>query len=153
MLMFTYGTMSINIFKKRTPKVEPQLQKYFDKLDSIYSANDIDIDYSKISTIQVMDSLPTTPKISGPNYEGLYNRLDYSMYINMNQGPAFMLGKYEDVILVIMAHEVAHSQGYGHSNDPCSIMFYSSDYLLYLLLDTEVEYLVTDIYFSGTPSL
>lgn len=153
-VMFACGTSSINLFEKnRRPEVQKELVPYFDKLDSIYRANNIKIDYRNISSIQTMDSLPRMPYMKGQTYEGLYNRITKKVYINTSQMDAFWAGKYHDKVLIILAHEIGHSQGKGHSTDYCSVMYPSSAYSLYLLRSTPVVKIVTDIYLINYPLL
>lgn len=152
-LMFTCGTAEMGLRKRHLPKVEPQLQKYFNKLDSIYAANGIKIDYRKVSHIQVMDSMPLSKYVEGKTFEGLYNRITRKVYINTSQMDAFWVGKYEEMIILVMAHEIGHSQGIQHTSDSRSIMYPSSAYSLKMLFESSLDCLVTDIYLTTYPAL
>lgn len=156
LVMFTcgsIGSMHFDVFKKKTPNVEPQLQKYFDRLDSIYEANNIKIDYKKINNIYVVDSLPESSSYNKSFIEGMYDKETKNIYINTNQIQASLFNKYDDIILVIMAHEVAHSQGIGHTLDQYSLMYPSSSFTLYLLFHYRVDDLMVQIYLDDIPRI
>jgi hypothetical protein len=148
---FTFDHGPINYVQEQKmgrPHVEARLLKYFNELDSIYVSKGIVIDYSKVSSIQSMDSLPYDPVLQGKSLEGLYNKHTNQVYINTYQLDAFFKGKYKEKILLIMAHEIGHSQGMGHSNDTTSIMYYSSKYVSALLDNNKIEDLVSEMYLN-----
>tara|TARA_R110002073_G_scaffold144403_3_gene296505 strand:- start:38 stop:574 length:537 start_codon:yes stop_codon:yes gene_type:complete len=157
-ILTAFAIFSFNLLKS-TPKedimayrppVDVNLEKHFNKLDSIYTARGIIIDYTQVSAIKDMTQLPPDPRHNGRQFEGLYNRITKVVYINTFQSEAFWNGTYEEKILVIIAHEVAHSQGIDHTLNPCSIMYPSSAYSLALINTTNIDKLVTDIYFDNT---
>lgn len=142
--MFQCGSSSLNLFRKKPmPVVDKRFQPYFNKLDSIYKANDIKIDYRKISRITHIDSMPN---LNGRTFEGVYNFVTKTVYINPVQMDAFFKGHYEGMLLLILAHEIAHSQGKAHSSDSNSIMYVDSSYSLSLLDNCSIVELVTDVY-------
>lgn len=156
-MMFQCGASSMHLFKKPVAKINidigDRFKPYFNTLDSIYKKNGIKIDYSRISAIKHIDSLPQEPWRIGKTFEGLYNQITKKIYINTSQMDAFWAGKYEEKILLVLAHEIAHSQGKQHSSDYCSIMYPNSTYTLSLLNGSSVEELVTAVYLEDYPLL
>lgn len=134
-------------------EINEKFLPYFQTLDSIYKRNLIAIDYKQIKAVKHIDSIPyskyrDTTKV----YEGLYNKYTKKIYLNPEQFGPFLLGKYNEKMLLILAHETAHSQDLGHSSDTCSIMYPSSKYIMELLDMYTVEELVVAIY-NGYPLL
>tara|TARA_R110000764_G_scaffold81371_6_gene161135 strand:+ start:7996 stop:8472 length:477 start_codon:yes stop_codon:yes gene_type:complete len=142
----TCSHSSYDHYSNFQPTVEDVLKPYYSKLDSIYKEEGIVIDYTKISTIQIIDSLPYHPYHIGKRYEGLYNNKTRAIYIETFQLEAFHFNVYEEKIMLVLAHEIGHSQGIGHSEDPCSIMFWNSKYVMELLQQNSITDLVTQIY-------
>jgi len=153
LVLFQCGSTSNLFFAHKKPsstKIDARFLPYFKILDSIYKKNDIVIDYKKVSSITDIDSIP---KPLGYSVEGVYNKVTKIVYINTDQFDAFMQGHYVDMMVLILAHEIAHSQGKEHSSDINSIMYPSSTYTFYLLEQCTVEELVTEIYTKDYPIL
>lgn len=153
LILFQCGTMT-KFFKADSGiediEVAPQFQERLKELDSIYKKNNIKIDYSRISSIMPMDSLKRDSSDTRV-LEGLYNRETLQIHINPDQMNYFFSGKYEKIITVILAHEIAHSQGKEHSSDENSIMYPSSKFMPKLISECTIEELVTDIYLQDYP--
>ena len=144
-IILTVITTSCKCVKllKKIPSVDVKLQPHFNKLDSIYTSKGININYRKIKEIKVMDTL------NSKKYEGLYNKKTKTVYININQDFAKKRGVYGEVITIILAHEIAHSQEIHHTNDPRSIMFRNSFFMFKLLEIYPLDYLVSSMYIKN----
>jgi hypothetical protein len=151
-VLFQCGSSSFRLFRpKPMPVVDKIFQPYSAKLDSIYEANEIEVDYTKVSRITHIDSVPSHPELAGRVFEGLYDPVNKIVYINPRQIDAFFAGHYNNFLLLILAHEIAHSQGKPHSSDENSIMYVNSSNSLNLLDECTVEELVTAIYLEDYP--
>lgn len=165
-MMFYMGSSTFQIDvdklsgKKDKVEVEAQFQRYYDTLSAIYKRNKIKFDYNKVSKVMHIDSMPPMYFIKDgkvfkdtTKYEGLYNKINKIIYINPSQMDAFWAGKYHEMVTIILAHEMAHSQGKLHSSDYCSLMYFDSTYSISLLRESTVEELVTAIYLTDYPLL
>ena len=128
------------------PKVVPELQEQFNRLDSIYKSRGINIDYRKVKSIETVQAIPVGAYPNPLRLEGLYIIKPKAVYVNLRQ--PFDKGSqiYKDKILMVIAHEIAHSQGHHHSNNPFSIMYPSSQYTRALLENFKVSDMVSAMY-------
>lgn len=79
------------------------LKRFVDLMDR----EDITIDYSKITSINVM---PLHPR-----FQGLYSPQSGVILIQWSQFSWYSEETVEDIWFTILAHEILHSQGYSHS--------------------------------------
>lgn len=106
-------------------KIDKELVSYVRQLELFYRQNDIDIDWDKIKYIKVYN-----------NEQGLLGRWiegAKTIQINLINSKAREEGRYEAMILLIVAHEIAHSQGVNHTRDPSSIMYVHNGFIFDLL--------------------
>lgn len=143
MIALITGCASI---KKNRVHVDDSLRAHFNTLDSIYSSQGVRIDYSQIDSV-----LPITraPIPDASILEGLYIKETKNLYVNTNQLMASLHGVYNEYVTVILAHEMAHSQGKYHSVDPNSIMYPNSRFLPTLIKLRPLSDLVISPYVCG----
>lgn len=131
--LITLTALSFFSGRKKPHKIhiDTSLQEQFFRLDSLLSSAGVVIDYTKI------DKIITAPLASGK--QGVYFPDSRVLIINSNLrlppvmlfGPRVdILQMVEDYALVVMAHEVMHSQGVLHVPDPNSIMFPSDTFTI-----------------------
>lgn len=132
--------------------VNESFKREFDTLISIYERNNIKIKYRKISTISDMKQLPKEyePYVGGLDAVGLYYPYTREIYVKssgtLTHLESILSGKYFDFVTLILAHEIAHSQGYDHHNDTVSILYPDIKYILDLLDKHTLEELVVNTY-------
>lgn len=124
-------------------KVDLKLKGAVRQLEFLYRSKGVSIDWKKVRS--VMTYSPKAPWL------GIYNTRTKRIFIhtkNIAQDyPSD--GLYKKILLLVLAHEVAHSQGLGHVKDPLSIMNDSAWFLEYLLEDQRLTDLLLQPYASG----
>lgn len=104
--------------------IDDELKYYTDQLRHFYRAHDIDIDYRNIRGFRVIHG-----EMRDQNGFGLagYYREDNVILIRDHHPVAKNFGIYEQIMLVTIAHEIGHSQGFLHdTTDVDNLMYYSN---------------------------
>jgi len=86
--------------------IEDDFKPYALRLYNIMHKNDIKIDWTKISSINVV------PLAKG--LQGLYSTDTHIILIQPYQFATLNRMEYDNLLLLILAHEVGHSQGFPH---------------------------------------
>lgn len=115
--------------------VNESLQPYFDEIVQIYKDNDVPIDYSKLDFVVPINMY---------GLQGYSN--DGGIYIRTNQQYYKNIGLEKEIIMLVIAHELAHNQGIEHNDDIDSLMFPSDKFIPSLLEKYSVEELIVAVY-------
>lgn len=118
----------------KSVKVDKELRNTFRALAHLYKQKDIDIDYKQILKVVYVN------KDTG--WVGLYDPKKRIVYVNGFPYASMSKMKRSTKLALIMAHEMAHSQGIDHSLNYKSIMYPSSQFIIFLI---QVQTRVTDL--------
>lgn len=135
----TITTISPDYSKK--VKVDPAFANQWRQIVYFYKKQQVNIDYSVIDRVVAVD------KPDG--WIGLWEMWSGTIYINVHDFPSNGKIKHDTMMLLILAHEMAHSQGFGHNfSDNTNIMYPSSQYIGDRLEsgETTVTYLIMSPY-------
>ena len=102
------GQKHLNYKAKKFVKVDNTIKPYWNMVVKFYKDNDVDINYRHISRVYGHES------ITGPRGEGLagsYKIIDRTMRIRTKHPMAYYYGLKDEIMVCIIAHELAHSQG------------------------------------------
>lgn len=130
-LLATAILVSLSYFGGKQMYISEPLQEQYTRFQVLMLENNIDVDYSKVSQL---NAIPL-----GNGLLGLYQPETKSVFISSTLSLPFaeylMTPKEkikqleEDYLLVIIAHEVMHSQGVLHVDDSTSIMVTDDTYV------------------------
>ena len=118
-------------------KVDSVMQPYFDEFVELMAENNISINWDKIQTIEAI------PLRRGIN--GLYSTETKNIYINWDYAlPRFLTNELtpeqqqrmvKEAVFCILAHEIAHSQGYKHVPQGLDLMSKSDAWLYWAIVN------------------
>jgi len=119
-------------------QVDDKLKPSFDYLVNLFEKNNVNINYRKIKYIRLFDLNKA---------HGRYIKKYKVIYIDNYSLRWDWIWIYEDVQIIILAHEMAHSQKIDHNNDSTSIMSKNADrYITDIIERDGVEKSVLDIF-------
>lgn len=98
-------------------KMDDDIRPYFIEFVILMEANDIELDWEKVSAINF---IPLSKTI-----QGVYIPSTSVILIQYSQIRILAPEEYNNLILCILAHEIAHSQDYDHVSDSNDLMAFS----------------------------
>lgn len=107
-------------------KVDKSLESYLIQLEHFYKINEVKINWKRVVKITVH---------GGGKTLGDYSPKKKKIRMYPRNVARFFKGTgyIKKVMLLVMAHEVAHSQGIDHTKNPRSIMYKNSSFVWDLL--------------------
>lgn len=120
--------------------VDPLLEFLFDRFILLMEENDIEIDYSKITSIGV---LPLKKGLNGMQ-KPTTSTITLSYFIKTPVGTSMQA--QNDFIFYVLAHEIGHSQGFGHSKNAFDLMYPTSEYAMGIITTIGIEEYILDAY-------
>lgn len=131
LVIATIAILSLTSFNQEPAyahiKMDKRIEVYVKQLDYLYRKNNIDINWYKIKRVEM---------VCDRYFLGQYDYNTKVIYINTCNEAATEDGIYSKMMILIMAHEIGHSQGKEHVNDSTSIMYVNNGYIR-KLLETE----------------
>lgn len=129
LVILTIAMLSFNSYSQKKPayshiKMEKRIETYVRQLDYLYRKNNIKINWYKIKKITIVCDM---------YFLGQYDYQQKVIYINTCNDSAAKDGIYSQMMILIMAHEIAHSQDKVHVSDTTSIMYFNNGYIRDLL--------------------
>ena len=114
-------------------------EPYMDRFTKLMEDNDITIDWSKISSINVV------PLQNG--IQGLYNTKTLVILIQPYQYRTLTKQAYDNILFAILAHEIGHSQGFEHTLESGKLMSVD-DIGIYEIINNDklIEKLILEAY-------
>jgi len=121
--------------------VHTKLQPFMVELTDILEKNNVEVDWSKIQTVTL---LPLKDGI-----QGFWSRdnstVSINFYVQLPPFESLTAQEQDDFILLILAHEVGHSQGLVHTAaDVEGLMNPTSKYDLTAIRENRVEQYIVD---------
>lgn len=114
-------------------------QVYLDRFVELMDKNHIEIDWKRIESVNF---LPLKPGL-----HGVYFKKSKVIMVNPEQAKAFKEGVYDDFILLILAHEIGHSQGWAHEGCREAKLMSCSDYAAFWAINKiGIERYILDAY-------
>ena len=115
-------------WNKNSVKVDKRAYTYWRALTHLYKKKGIKIDYTKIKSVKVVNN-------SRVGWVGLYDPQSRTITLNLYKYESIREIKHDTIMILILAHEMAHSQGIPHSFDKTSIMYPAAVYIKEMLDD------------------
>lgn len=122
-------------------QVDSVMRPYFDDFVDIAKRNNLKINWNRI---QVIEAVPLAYGING-----LYSTESNNIYINYYYSlPRFIVNELtaeqqkkmlREAVLAILAHEIAHSQGYKHVDAELDLMSKTDKWLYWSIVNIGVE--------------
>lgn len=123
-----------------TIPVDSLIEFLFDRFVLLMEDNCIEIDYSKINSIDV---LPLADGLNGIQSEETWN-IVLNYYMKTPKGEDLQVRN--DFIFYVLAHEIGHSQGFKHSTNPFDLMYPTSGFALGIIKTTGIEEYILHAY-------
>jgi hypothetical protein len=118
--------------------VDDSLKPNFDYLVTLFDKNDIKINYRKIKYIR---------RFPLSSARGFYFKKYKTIYINTHFYRWDWISIYDEIKIVILAHEIAHSQKIWHNSDTTSIMKDSIDlYITDIIHEFGIEQPIINVF-------
>lgn len=127
MLILTAILLSSCSLLKKSPDevtVQKELRPIFEKFVEIVEKNNIEIDWTQINSVEALPLYVGVQGFYSSNSKtvAISHFYTFPMLVNLTDE------EKRELLLLTLAHEVAHSQGFGHIDEGISLMNPSSIY-------------------------
>ena len=115
-------------WNKNSVKVDRLAAGYWKALCHLYEVRGIKIDYTKIKSVKLVNKKEV-------GWVGLYDPYTRTIFLNAYVYESIVGVNHTTMMILILAHEMGHSQGKNHSWDKTSIMYPAAVYIKQMLED------------------